>query len=62
MIIEQTERPCARDGCRCQVHESKRYCSDHCREPGRDTTGRDVHEGCACGHAACTENSVAAEA
>jgi hypothetical protein len=43
---------CGHDGCRCQVADDERFCSDHCREHAGDAAHAGGHA-CECGHPAC---------
>ena len=41
--------PCAHPGCGCKVSEPDQYCSDHCRQQGRQAAEGE----CGCGHSDC---------
>ncbi len=63
MIVEQTGHRCAHAPCACTVHESERWCSDHCRqaqESGRQMEAPSVGKDCGCGHPACSEGQTRA--
>jgi hypothetical protein len=41
---------CEHAGCKCQVAEGQKFCSDYCR--GHAGEGHEAHA-CDCGHPAC---------
>lgn len=42
--------PCAHAGCGCKVSEPGQFCSDHCRQQGRQVADDGQ---CGCGHSDC---------
>lgn len=42
--------PCAHPGCGCKVASGQQFCSDDCREQGKQ---RDADTDCSCGHSDC---------
>lgn len=52
--VDEEQRKCAHEKCRCPVPENQKYCSDYCASPDdAEVTALRGEAGCKCGHAAC---------
>jgi hypothetical protein len=48
-MAKDEPKQCAREPCRCLVPHNQKYCSESCRDAGRE----EVEIACECGHPDC---------
>jgi len=51
MIVEQSKRKCAHEGCTCEVYTGQTYCGPHCAAAADADVPSD--QPCGCGHEHC---------